>query len=304
MNTIDIKIVVPVILFVFGFLMSSCKDEEVLLSISNSEAIKMEQPEIEITTTTNSAKIEVSFAKPYVGGDELNIKYKYKDASDWGWMNNNVELVSRSDTKIVWEISGLDSDTEYKLRFDEYYYDYYVIDDIIIKAEINWPEDMSFRTKAPQDIYSSPIAVKGGFDKGWSVISSGSDTDTWESVPDSGNQSYGGIGYAAAIFNSTDWLISPAIYLEKGVKYVYRYYIKNSGYDYTYGPSVYITTTKSPEDNLLQKPTLSADGFKSSAYRLKEIVFVPEKTDYYYCSFHASKNTYYVWMTGFEVLEY
>lgn len=297
MNTIDIKIVVPVILFVFGFLMSSCKDEEVLLSISNSEAIKMEQPEIEITTTTNSAKIEVSFAKPFVVGS-ADIEYRLKSKGGF----SKATLISHSDTNYVWEINGLSYDTEYELQFDPGNYQRYVIDGILIEAVINWQE--GFRTKAPQDIYSSPIAVKGGFDKGWSVISSGSDTDTWESVPDSGNQSYGGIGYAAAICNSTDWLISPAIYLEKGVKYVYRYYIKNSGYYYTYEPEVYITTTKSPEDNLLQKPTLSADDFKSSAYRLKEIVFVPEKTDYYYCSFLASKNTNYVWMTGFEVLEY
>lgn len=148
-------------------------------------------------------------------------------------------------------------------------------------------------------IYSSPIAVKGGFDTGWTQIAEGTEKHAWESVIDAGNQAYGGVGYAA-YFYECGWLISPQIYLEAGKKYQVEFYGRT--YDYSYSAEClycYITESNNPEDISLLNPTKSY--FHSNSYYAKQIDYIPEKSGYYYCAFKPGRASDRGYITGFKV---
>lgn len=159
--------------------------------------------------------------------------------------------------------------------------------------------------------YSSPIAVSGGFDDGWTVVDVDADGRTWDSNTDQSTTSWGGSGYRARHYASSnsqisdDWLISPAIHLEGGKEYKIFYVWKVESTTRPKNMNVYVSTASEPAQIKTSDPVKAYVGYTNTTYTKENVTFTPSETGDYHVSFQAAteNNNYYIFLCGLEVFE-
>ena len=158
--------------------------------------------------------------------------------------------------------------------------------------------------------YSSPIAISGGFDEGWTVIDANNDGMTWKSYSMSAT-SIGGTDYSAQAYGGNadhpkdDWLISPAIYLEEGKEYRVFYGIKAEGSSHPQDLDVYLTTSNEPETIKSTDPLREYKSYKETTYKKEDIVFECTESGDYYLSFYCTSpnDNWYMYVAVAEIFE-
>lgn len=156
-----------------------------------------------------------------------------------------------------------------------------------------------------QTPYASSISVGSQFDEGWVTINHNGDNKEWYATRNASFKS----GYCAQIdytsssgLDHDDFLISPAIHLEKGVEYKVLYGFMTGNYEERM--RLYASESADPDD--IVKGTVL--DFKEGKFTSREQCtpsFTPAKTGDYYFSFHAisDKDEYYMYVGDFQVVE-
>lgn len=146
----------------------------------------------------------------------------------------------------------------------------------------------------------------GAFCEGWQVIDNNGG-NAWVANSETLGSKSGKCAYYKyhGSLPGDDYLISPAIHMEKGKEYVvmYGYHTHTS----TSNPerwSVYASTSKALEDITAGTKLDFKEGVFAAAAK-SNCVFKPEATGDYYITFHCTsdKNKYYVYIYDFSVVE-
>lgn len=154
--------------------------------------------------------------------------------------------------------------------------------------------------------YSSTMTTKD-----WTVVDANNDGKTWEATTSSTDWS--GSGYTTGMKYSysgsnpgNDWLISPAIHLEAGKKYL----ISHQGRRYNTNSekyTIYVGLDSDPDQLKGAHKIRDFDdsNLTSSFNKFEDLVEVSETGDYY-IGFHCTSpaNKWYAYVTGFTIDEY
>lgn len=227
-----------------------------------------------------------------------------------------------TNSKLIFELDDLDESTAYEFHFylikgdKEYGKDYISLiengNEFISK--IVYPDNLiRFKTKDLTTIYSSPLAVKNGFDDGWTTadIANYWIPTNWTSISDYTTIDYEGNGYAAYIDYYKDrkadaWLISPPIYLEGGKEYIITDYLKSSYYGGDY-IKLYIDTSDTPDliDRSNKYYYHSLNFYHDKLYNRNRTIITCESSNYYHFCFRfetsLSTSSRELYLTGFSV---
>ncbi|MDE6277281.1 MAG: T9SS type A sorting domain-containing protein [Muribaculaceae bacterium] len=199
--------------------------------------------------------------------------------------------------------------------YGEYKGGFYVFSCKVVEAEAEQaPEPIEPDPVEPEDHdchgiqapYASPIAISSSaYDPAWIVLDSNGDGKKWLPVNEISTNCMK-ISYTSySTPNHDDWMISPAIHLEKDVEYIVAYdYATDHA---TEMMDVYLAQSSVPEKIVESTPIAVLNKENTSKkFKTQSVVFTPAATGDYHMAFHATTspgNQWYIWVGNVKIME-